>query len=121
MLIENKDLGKESTIQISEDLCNVLRDLGVKGESYQDIIWRLVTKRRRPGTLHNKKELKEKYDGEFDEGIDEYLLNFQYKLQDLEQELDVDIEEIHTSEIRSILVGIEQICDELDDLPLDKK
>jgi len=31
-----------TTIQISEELRNVLKDLGKKGESYDDIIWRLV-------------------------------------------------------------------------------
>ena len=33
MFTENEDLGKKSTIQISEDLRNALKDLGKKGES----------------------------------------------------------------------------------------
>ena len=45
MLIENKDLKKKSTIQISEDLRNVLNDLGEKGESYEDVLWKLVHNR----------------------------------------------------------------------------
>ena len=48
-------------IQVSEDLLNALNDLGAKGESHQDIIWRLITKKRRSGTLHNKKQLREKF------------------------------------------------------------
>ena len=35
MFIENEDLGKKSTIQISEDLHNALKDLGKKGDSYK--------------------------------------------------------------------------------------
>jgi predicted CopG family antitoxin len=42
MLIQNEDLEKRSTIQVSEDLRNALKDLGKKGESYEDVIWRLV-------------------------------------------------------------------------------
>lgn len=42
MLIQNKDLEKRSTIQVSEDLRNALKDLGKKGESYEDVIWKLV-------------------------------------------------------------------------------
>jgi hypothetical protein len=34
----------------------------------------------------------------------------------LEAELDIDNEEIHTEEIRSILKGIEYLCDDIDDL-----
>ena len=42
MLIETEDLEKKSTIAISEDLRNALKDLGKKGESYEDVLWRLV-------------------------------------------------------------------------------
>ena len=38
MLIDNKDLVKKSTIQISEDLRNALKDLGKKGECYEDVL-----------------------------------------------------------------------------------
>lgn len=42
MLIETEELEKKSTIAISEDLRNALKDLGKKGESYEDVIWKLV-------------------------------------------------------------------------------
>ncbi len=42
MLIENEELEKRSTIAISDDLRNALKDLGKKGESYEDVIWKLV-------------------------------------------------------------------------------
>jgi hypothetical protein len=35
--------------------------------------------------------------------------------------LDVDDEEINTEEIRSILKGIESLCDDLDDLSLENE
>ena len=58
MLIDNKDLEKKSTIQISEDL-NALKDLGKKGESYENVLWKLVhNKDRRHGDLYNIEELK---------------------------------------------------------------
>jgi predicted CopG family antitoxin len=41
MLIQNI-MKKSTTIQISEELRDALKDLGKKGESYEDIIWRLV-------------------------------------------------------------------------------
>ena len=85
--------------------------MGAKGESHQDIIWRLVTQKRRSGTLHNKKILWEK----FEDITEETLEKFGYNLQDLEQELD-DNEEIDTEEIRSILKAMEYLCDDLDDL-----
>ena len=113
MFIETQDLRKKSTIQISEDLRNALKDLGKKGESYEDILWRLVhNKLRRHGDLYNIEELK-KIDEEL---IDETLENFNYNLQDLEAELDINNEEIHTEEIRSILKGMEHLCDDIDDL-----
>jgi predicted CopG family antitoxin len=113
MCIENGDLGKKSTIQISEDLRNALKDLGKKEESYEDVLWRLVhTKNRRHGALYNIDELK-KIDEEL---IDETLENFNYNLQDLEAELDINNEEIHTEEIRSILKGMEYLCVDIDDL-----
>ena len=113
MCIENEDLEKKSTIQISEDLRNALKDLGKKGESYEDVLWRLVhPKDRRHGDLYNIDELK-KIDEEL---IDETLENFNYNLQDLETELDLHNEEIHTEEIRSILKGMEYLCDYIDDL-----
>ena len=113
MFIENEDLGKKSTIQISEDLRNALKDLGKKGESYENVLWRLVhNKDRRHGDLYNIEELK-KIDKEL---IDETLENFNYNLQDLETELDIHNEEIHTEEIRSILKGMEYLCDDIDDL-----
>ena len=113
MFIENEDLGKKSTIQISEDLRNALKDLGKKGESYEDVLWRLVhNKNRRHGDVYNIEELK-KIDKEL---IDETLQNFNYNLQDLEAELDIDNEEIDTEEIRSILKGMEYLCDDIDDL-----
>ena len=59
ILIENEDLGKKSTIQISEDLRNALKDLGKKGESYENVLWELVhNKDRRHGDLYNIEELK---------------------------------------------------------------
>ena len=42
MCIENEDLGKKSTIQISEELDNALKDLGKRGESYENVLWRLI-------------------------------------------------------------------------------
>jgi predicted CopG family antitoxin len=36
------DIMKRSTIQVSEELRNALKDLGKKGESYEDILWRLI-------------------------------------------------------------------------------
>jgi predicted CopG family antitoxin len=113
MLIENKDLEKKSTIQISEDLCNALKDLGKKGESYENVLWRLVyTKNRRHWDVYNIEEL-EKIDKEL---IDETLERFNINLQDLDSELDINNEEINTEEIRSILKGIEYLCDDIDDL-----
>ncbi len=113
MLIENKDLGKKSTIQISEDLRNALKDLGKKGESYENVLWTLVhNKDRRHGDLYNIEELK-KIDKEL---IDETFERFNGNLQDLEAELDIDNEEIHTEEIRSILKAMEYLCDNIDDL-----
>jgi hypothetical protein len=113
MFTENEDLGKKSTIQISEDLRNALKDLGKKGESYENVLWGLVhNKDRRHGHLYNIEELK-KIDEEL---IDETLENFNYNLQDLEAELDLHNEEIHTEEIRSILKGMEYLCDDIDDL-----
>ena len=122
MFIENKDLEKKSTIQISEDLRNALKDLGKKGESYEDILWRLVhTKNRRHGDLYNIEELK-KIDEEL---IDKTLELFNYNLQELEAELYIYNEEINseeintkinTEEIRSILKGMEYLCDDIDDL-----
>ena len=112
MLIENKDLGKKSTIQISEDLRNALKDLGKKGESYENVLWGLVhNKDRRHGDLYNI-EVK-KIDEEL---IDETLENFNCNLQDLESELDLHNEEIHTEERRSILKAMEYLCDDIDDL-----
>jgi predicted CopG family antitoxin len=108
----NSNQTNQKNIQVSEDLLNALNDLGAKGESHQDIIWRLITKKRRQGTLHNKKELREK----FKDIDDEFFSNFDINLQSLEQALDVDDEEINTEEIRSILKGIESLCDDLDDL-----
>ena len=113
MFIENKDLGKKSTIQISEDLRNALKDLGKKGESYENVLWRLVhNKDRRHGDVYNIEELK-KIDEEL---IDETLESFNDNLQDLETELDIHNEEINTEEIRSILKGMEYLCDDIDDL-----
>ena len=122
MCIENEDLEKKSTIQISEDLRNALKDLGKKGESYEDILWRLVhTKNRRHGDLYNIEELK-KIDEEL---IHETLQYFSDNLQDLEAELYIYNEEINseeinteinTEEIRSILKGMEYLCDDIDDL-----
>jgi predicted CopG family antitoxin len=113
MFIENGDLRKKSTIQISEDLRNALKDLGKKGESYENVLRRLIhNKDRRHGHLYNIEELK-KIDAEL---IDETLENFNYNLQDLEAELDLHNEEIHTEEIRSILKGMEYLCDDIDDL-----
>ena len=121
MFIENEDLGKKSTIQISEDLCNALKDLGKKGESYENVLWTLVhNKDRRHGHLYNIAELK-KIDEEL---IDETLESFNMNLQDLEAELytyneEINSEEINTEinteEIRSILKGMEYLCDDIDD------
>ena len=112
MFIENEDLGKKSTIQISEDLRNALKDLGKKGESYENVLWRLVhNKDRRHGDVYNIKELK-KIDEEL---IHETLQYFSDNLQDLETEL-IDNEEINTEEIRSILKAMEYLCDNIDDL-----
>ena len=112
MLIENEDLGKKSTIQISEDLRNALKDLGKKRESYENVLWGLVhNKDRRHGHLYNIEELK-KMDEEL---IHETLQYFRDNIQDLETEL-IDNEEINTEEIRSILKGMEYLCDDIDDL-----
>jgi predicted CopG family antitoxin len=118
MSIENKDLENKSTIQISEDLRNELKGLGEKGESYEDVLWKLVyTKNRRHGDLYNIEKLK-KIDEEL---IDETLEKFNYNLQDLEAELDINNEEIHTEEIRSILKAMEYLCDDIDDLKEGKQ
>src|SRR5688572_6622219 len=120
MSSSNSNQANQKNIQVSEDLLNAVNDLSAKGESHQDIIWRLITKKRRSGTLHNKKELREKFkDTGWD--MDEFFSNFDINLQSLEQALDVDDEEINTEEIRSILKGIESLCDDLDDLSLDRK
>ena len=116
MLIENKDLGKKSTIQISEDLRNALKNLGKKGESYENVLWTLVhNKDRRHGDVYNIEELK-KIDEEL---IHETLQYFNDNLQDLETEL-IYNEEINTEEIRSILKGMEYLCDDIDDLKENK-
>ena len=113
MFTKNEDLGKKSTIQISEDLRNALKDLGKKGESYENVLRRLVhNKDRRHGDVYNIEELK-KIDEEL---IDETLENFNDNLQDLENELYINNGEIDTEEIRSILKGIEYLCDDIDDL-----
>jgi predicted CopG family antitoxin len=113
MFIENKDLEKKSTIQISECLRNVLKDLGKKGESYEDVVWKLVhNKNRRHGDVYNIEEL-EKIDKEL---IDHALESFNMNLQDLEAELNINNEKINTGEIRSILKGIDHLCDDIDDL-----
>jgi predicted CopG family antitoxin len=113
MFIENEDLGKKSTIQISEDLRNALKDLGKKGESYENVLWRLVhNKARRHGDVYNIEELK-KIDKEL---IDETFERFNGNLQDLEAELDLLDEEIDTEEIRTILKSVEYLCDNIDDL-----
>ena len=39
---QQQELEKRSSIQVSEELRNALKDLGKKGESYEDIIWRLI-------------------------------------------------------------------------------
>ncbi|HEX5186071.1 MAG TPA: hypothetical protein VFV86_04195 [Nitrososphaeraceae archaeon] len=119
MLIDNKDLEKKSTIQISEDLRNALKDLGKKGESYEDVLWKLVhNKDRRHGDLYNIEELK-KIDEEL---IDETLENLDMNLQDLQSELYIYNEEINseqinneinTEEIRSILKAMEYLCDDI--------
>ena len=113
MFIENKDLEKRLTIQISEDLRNALKDLGKKGESYEDVLWKLVhNKDRRHGDLYNIEEL-EKIDKDL---IDHTLESFNINLQNLEAELDINNNKINTEEIRSILKGIEYLCDDIDDL-----
>jgi len=112
MFIENEDLGKKSTIQISKDLRNALKDLVKKGESYENVLWTLVhNKDRRHGDVYNIEELK-KMDEEL---IHETLQYFSDNLHDLETEL-IDNEEIDTEEIRSILKGMEYLCDDIDDL-----
>ena len=117
MFTENEDLGKKSTIQMSEDLRNALKDLGKKGESYENVLWTLVhNKDRRHGDLYNIEELK-KIDKEL---IDETLEYFNNNLQDLEAELDLPDEEIDTEEIRSILKAMEYLCDDIDDLKENK-
>ena len=122
MLIENKDLEKKSTIQISEGLRNALKDLGKKGESYENVLWKLVhNKDRRHGDVYNIDELK-KIDEEL---IHETFQCFNANIQDLEAELFIYNEEINseeinteinTEEIRSILKGMEYLCDDIDDL-----
>ena len=42
MIVQQQELEKRSSIQVSEELRNALKDLGKKGESYEDIIWRLI-------------------------------------------------------------------------------
>jgi hypothetical protein len=93
-----------------------LKDLGKKGESYEDVLWKLVhNKDRRHGDLYNIEELK-KIDEEL---IDETLEYFNCNLQDLEAKLDINNDKINTEEIRSILKGIEYLCDDIDDLKQD--
>ena len=117
MFLENEDLGKKSTIQISEDLRNALKDLGKKGDSYENVLWTLVhNKDRRHGDVYNIEELM-KIDKEL---IDDTLERFNANLQDLEAELDLPNEEIDTEEIRSILKGMEYLCDYIDDLKENK-
>jgi hypothetical protein len=113
MFKENKDLEKKSTIQISKDLRNSLKDLGNKGESYEEVLWKLLhNKDGRDGGVYNIEELR-KIDEEL---IDHSLESFNMNLQDLEGELDINNEKIDTEEIRSILKGMEYLCDYIDDL-----
>ena len=73
-------------------------------------------KDRRHGDVYNIEELK-KIDEEL---IHETLQYFSDNLQDLEAELYIYNEEINTEinteEIRSILKGMEYLCDDIDDL-----
>jgi hypothetical protein len=99
-----------------------LKDLGTKGESYENVLWKLVhNKARRHGDVYNIDELK-KIDEEL---IHETFQCFNANIQDLEAELFIYNEEINseeinteinTEEIRSILKGMEYLCDDIDDL-----
>jgi predicted CopG family antitoxin len=40
------DIMKRSTIQVTEELRNALKELGKKGESYEDILWRLINENK---------------------------------------------------------------------------
>ena len=71
----------------------------------------LTQQDRRHGDVYNIEELK-KMDEEL---IHETLQYFSDNIQDLETEL-IDNEEINTEEIRSILKGMEYLCDDIDDL-----
>ena len=68
--------------------------------------------RQKTWRIYNIEELK-KIDEEL---IDETLERFNVHLQDLDAELYINNEEINTEEIRSILKGIEYLCDNIDDL-----
>ena len=121
MLIENKDLEKKSTIQISEGLRNALKDLVKKEKVMKMFYGNLYTTNRRHGDVYNIDELK-KIDEEL---IHETFQCFNANIQDLEAELFIYNEEINseeinteinTEEIRSILKGMEYLCDDIDDL-----
>ena len=74
----------------------------------------MTTEERRHGRVYNRKELTQN----FRDIVEWTLESFEFNIQDLQTELDTDNKEINTEEIRSILKGMEFLCDELDDLPL---
>jgi len=70
-----------------------------------------IPKDIRHGRRYNKEELKN-----YKKITDQILGNFDFQLQELHYEIDTNNKEIHTEEIRSILKGIEQLCDDIDGL-----
>jgi hypothetical protein len=115
MSIENEELALEnrSSIQISKELRNELKRLGIKGESYEDVLWRLVQKSKVPGGLWKRKDILKLKEGEW------IIDTFSGNMHDLDAELDIEQQdenaEINTQEVRSILTGIRQLCDQLDE------
>ena len=87
----------QKNIQVSEDLLNALNDSGAKGESHQDIIWRLITKREDKERFIIRNILRMK----LKDLEDEFFSNFDINLQSLEQALDIDDEVINTEEIKT--------------------
>jgi len=71
-----------------------------------------ISKDKRHGRRYNKEELRKN----FKKITDQTLGNLDFQLQELQYELDANNEEIDTEEIRIILKGIEQLCDDIDDL-----
>ena len=115
MTIEIEDLEKKSTIQISDELRNRLKYLGRKGESYQDVIWRLIDKDRRDGGCYKIGELRKL---EENDAVDWIIGPLHKNIQTLGECIDLEDEnsEIDTEDLRKLIrEGIEPLIDDLDD------